>query len=99
GTGQNDIIGGSSNLFTLTTPQQRPDSGNVMIFSGAGTEIGQNDSQSIATITGTPTAGDTLGIALHWVSATTGNNVSDTISYTVQAGDTVQSIVMGLLES
>ena len=40
--GQDDIIGGSSNLFSLTTPDMRPD-GADMIFGGAGTDIARND--------------------------------------------------------
>jgi Ca2+-binding RTX toxin-like protein len=39
--GQDDIIGGSSNLFGLTTPEQRPDGGD-MIFGGSGTRIERN---------------------------------------------------------
>ncbi len=47
--GQDDLIGGSSNLFTLTTPAQRPD-GTDLIFGGSGTtDIARND------------AGDTAG--------------------------------------
>ncbi|HKS88267.1 MAG TPA: DUF3383 family protein [Stellaceae bacterium] len=42
GIGQNDIIGGNSDLFTLHLASQRPDSGNVIIFAGAGTEIARN---------------------------------------------------------
>ena len=34
--GQDDIVGGSSDLFSLTTPAQRPD-GADLIFGGAGT--------------------------------------------------------------
>jgi Ca2+-binding RTX toxin-like protein len=41
--GQDDIIGGSSNLFTLTTPAQRNDLPN-MIFGGSGTDVVRNDS-------------------------------------------------------
>ncbi len=72
GTGQNDIIGGNSNLFSLTTPQQRPDSGNVIIFAGTGTEIGEGNSQSTATIGGTATCrrlaqpDDQLGVVDDW---------------------------------
>src|SRR5262249_24326040 len=46
--GQDNIIGGSSNLFGQTdvpgqtTPPQRPDSSN-MLFGGSGTEISRND--------------------------------------------------------
>jgi Ca2+-binding RTX toxin-like protein len=40
--GQNDIIGGNSDLFSLTTPGQRP-SGSNLIFGGAGTDISRND--------------------------------------------------------
>jgi Ca2+-binding RTX toxin-like protein len=40
--GQDDIIGGSSDLFGLSTPAQRPD-GSDMIFGGAGTKISRND--------------------------------------------------------
>ena len=35
-------FGGSSGLFSLTAPSQRPD-GADMIFGGAGTDIGRND--------------------------------------------------------
>jgi len=40
--GQDDIIGGSSNLFSLITPEQRPD-GSDLIFGGAGTDISRNN--------------------------------------------------------
>ena len=40
--GQDDIIGGSSGLFGLTDPGQRPD-GADMIFGGAGMDIDRND--------------------------------------------------------
>jgi Ca2+-binding RTX toxin-like protein len=40
--GQDDIIGGSSNLFSLTDPNQRPD-GADLIFGGAGTDVDRND--------------------------------------------------------
>ncbi|MCE8556437.1 calcium-binding protein [Ruegeria pomeroyi] len=36
--GQDDLIGGSSSLYTLVTPEQRPD-GSDVIFGGAGTQI------------------------------------------------------------
>src|SRR5262249_38925393 len=39
--GQDDIIGGSSSLFGLTTPALRPD-GSDIIFGGAGTRIARN---------------------------------------------------------
>ena len=42
GIGQNDIIGGNSDMFSLATPSQRPDSGNAIIFAGAGTEIARD---------------------------------------------------------
>jgi Ca2+-binding RTX toxin-like protein len=77
GTGQNDIIGGNSDMFSLTTPAQRPDSGNVMIFAGAGTEIGRNDSQSTATVTATAaTQNDVLSLTISWVSPTDGSSKS-----------------------
>ncbi|MGP0628314.1 LEPR-XLL domain-containing protein [Nitrospina sp. 32_T5] len=40
--GQDDIIGGSSNLFSLITPEQRPD-GMDLLFGGAGTDLARND--------------------------------------------------------
>ncbi len=40
--GQDDIIGGSSTLFGLDTPAERPD-GSDLIFGGAATDIGRND--------------------------------------------------------
>ena len=40
--GQDDIIGGSSNLFSLATAESRPD-GSDLIFGGAGTDIARND--------------------------------------------------------
>jgi Ca2+-binding RTX toxin-like protein len=39
--GQNDIVGGSSSLFSLDEPDQRPDGSNL-IFGGAGTRIDRN---------------------------------------------------------
>lgn len=41
--GQNDIIGGSSNLFGLTEYWQRDDSGANILFGGAGTRIERLD--------------------------------------------------------
>ncbi|MFU8777332.1 MAG: calcium-binding protein, partial [Roseovarius sp.] len=40
--GQDDIIGGSSSLFSLTTPEQRQD-GEDIIFGGSGNHIGANE--------------------------------------------------------
>jgi Ca2+-binding RTX toxin-like protein len=40
--GQDDLIGGSSDLFSLQTPDRRPD-GADLIFGGAGTDISRND--------------------------------------------------------
>ncbi|MFC1542035.1 calcium-binding protein, partial [Candidatus Latescibacterota bacterium] len=40
--GQDDIIGGSSNLFGQDTPEKRPD-GSDLLFGGAGTDIARND--------------------------------------------------------
>ena len=40
--GQDDLIGGSSSLFKLTTPNQRPDVSDI-IFGGSGTKAGRND--------------------------------------------------------
>ncbi|MGC9329054.1 MAG: hypothetical protein ACP5I1_15575, partial [Candidatus Hinthialibacter sp.] len=40
--GQDDIIGGSSDLFGLTAPEQRPD-GSDLIFGGAGVRTGINE--------------------------------------------------------
>ena len=99
GSGQNDIIGGNSNLFSLTTPQQRPDSGNVIIFAGAGTEIAEGDSQSTATVGGTATGGDVLSLSITWVSSVTGLNTTQTFSYTVLSGQSQANMVMGLLEA
>ena len=42
GLGQDDIVGGSSSFFSLTTPVLRPD-GSDLIFGGAGTRSGQNE--------------------------------------------------------
>ena len=36
--GQDDLIGGSSDLYSLTSPAQRPDGGDI-IFGGAGTRL------------------------------------------------------------
>jgi Ca2+-binding RTX toxin-like protein len=41
GLGQDDMIGGSSSLFGLNTPDQRPDTGDT-IFGGAGDRIDRN---------------------------------------------------------
>ena len=40
--GQDDIIGGSSELFTLTSPELRPDDAD-MLFGGSGQRIGRKD--------------------------------------------------------
>lgn len=45
--GQDDLIGGSSNLFSLTTSALRPD-GTDFIFGGAGTDIARNDTGDAA---------------------------------------------------
>ena len=42
GLGQDDIIGGSSDLFGLTTPAMRPD-GIDTIYGGNGDAAGRND--------------------------------------------------------
>ncbi|HEX6350970.1 MAG TPA: Ig-like domain-containing protein, partial [Candidatus Dormibacteraeota bacterium] len=42
GLGQKDIVGGNSDLFGLTTPQQRP-SGSNFIFGGTGAEISREN--------------------------------------------------------
>ncbi len=42
--GQDDLIGGSSDLYTLTTREQRPDGLTDFIFGGSGTELDLNDS-------------------------------------------------------
>jgi Ca2+-binding RTX toxin-like protein len=41
--GQNDIIGGNSNMFGLAQSSQRTNSGANIIFGGAGTRIDRND--------------------------------------------------------
>jgi Ca2+-binding RTX toxin-like protein len=52
--GQDDIIGGSSSLFSLTTPDRRTDAnGTDMLFGGAGTDVAITDG-------GRLDAGDTL---------------------------------------
>ena len=40
--GQDDMIGGSSSLFSLITPDLRPD-GSDLIFGGAGTDLARNN--------------------------------------------------------
>src|SRR5262249_46778377 len=99
GTGQNDIIGGNSDMFSLITPAQRPDSGKVMIFAGAGTEIGRNDSQSTATVGGAATQNDVLSLTITWVSPADGSSKSATATYTVQTNDSLANMVAGLLAS
>jgi Ca2+-binding RTX toxin-like protein len=47
--GQDDIVGGSSNLFSLTDYNLRPD-GKDYIFGGAGTDAGRNDLGDLAII-------------------------------------------------
>ena len=42
GLGQDDMIGGSSGLFGLTTSDERPDGSDIM-FGGAGIDIARND--------------------------------------------------------
>jgi hypothetical protein len=44
--GQDDIIGGSSNLYSLTAASQRPDSAD-RIFGGAGTDISRNNAGDV----------------------------------------------------
>ena len=45
---QDDLIGGSSNMFNLLTAAQRPDSADL-IFGGSGTEIARNNIGDIGT--------------------------------------------------
>ncbi|MHC4431816.1 MAG: calcium-binding protein, partial [Planctomycetota bacterium] len=49
--GQDDIIGGNSDLFGLNDRLLRPD-GNDLIFGGAGTDIARNDLGQAALVTG-----------------------------------------------
>src|SRR3990172_2937539 len=42
GLGQDDIVGGNSSFFSLTSGLLRPD-GNDLLFGGAGTRAGFND--------------------------------------------------------
>ncbi len=44
--GRDDIIGGSSALFSLVTKAQRPD-GADLLFGGAGTDVGRNDDTAL----------------------------------------------------
>ena len=44
--GQDDIIGGSSDLFSLVTTTQRPDGGDLL-FGGAGAAIARNDQTAL----------------------------------------------------
>jgi len=48
GLGQDDIIGGSSSLFSLASPTQRPDVADLL-FGGAGTEILRNHDGNLGT--------------------------------------------------
>jgi Ca2+-binding RTX toxin-like protein len=41
--GQNDIVGGSSDMFGLTAPAQRSHTGSNLIFGGDGTRIDRNN--------------------------------------------------------
>lgn len=47
GLGQDDLIGGSSSMFSLTTRDQRPD-GSDTIYGGAGTRVGINDAGDLS---------------------------------------------------
>jgi Ca2+-binding RTX toxin-like protein len=44
--GRDDIIGGSSSLFSLDTKQRRPDTADLL-FGGAGTKAGRNDDTAL----------------------------------------------------
>ncbi len=44
--GQDDIVGGSSDFFSLTTPAHRPD-GADLIFGGSGTNADRNDTGGV----------------------------------------------------
>ena len=57
--GQDDLIGGSSDMFTLLTPAQRPD-GTDLIFGGSGTGVARN---APGDTTGTGHASDSDAIA------------------------------------
>jgi Ca2+-binding RTX toxin-like protein len=52
--GQDDIVGGSSSFFSLTTAEQRPDGADV-IFGGAGDRSGRNDDTTASQLPGTIT--------------------------------------------
>ncbi len=56
--GQDDIIGGSSSLFSLSTPSRRPD-GADLIFGGAGTDISRDNTGDLAS-TGHARDADTI---------------------------------------
>ena len=74
GLGQDDILGGSSDFFSLVTPDLRPDGlqspalnyqpghdrGADILFGGAGSRIGINDETSGGTNASTPGTGGTL---------------------------------------
>jgi len=46
GLGQDDIVGGSSSFFSLTSGLLRPD-GDDILFGGAGTRAGRNDDSTV----------------------------------------------------
>ncbi|HMC71660.1 MAG TPA: hypothetical protein VKJ07_21055, partial [Mycobacteriales bacterium] len=61
---QDDIVGGSSTLFSLTDPKQRPD-GSDLIFGGSGTNIARNDCGAATT--------DTANSSIACINAPTGH--------------------------
>ncbi|HEX5857107.1 MAG TPA: hypothetical protein VFY91_03265, partial [Microbacterium sp.] len=68
--GRDDIIGGSSSLFSLTTKAQRPD-GADLLFGGAGTDVGRNDDSALHGRDSDNIVGDN-GSILRLVTAGTG---------------------------
>jgi len=99
--GQNDIIGGSSNLFSLSLASMRPVNGDPIIFAGAGTEITRNDLEATATIGSSATAAGTVTLKLTYDLSTSNTGVATdaTIKVGVTSGESASAIAAALLKA
>jgi len=87
GLGRDDIVGGSSDLYSLTTQAARPDRGDL-IFGGAGTDVQRNDQSTGHGLDSDTIVGDN-GDILRLVSTGTGVTAYRTFTYD-SYGETVR---------
>ena len=80
GLGRDDLVGGSSDLFSLTTSDRRPDLGDV-IFGGAGTDVARNDATLGHTADSDTIVGDNGDIVRVVTSGAGGSTAYRTFTY------------------